>query len=782
MKKLLLLLIFFTLANFSKAFYSHKTISLTDIHRLKLNSAGPMLILTNEYNDQVFVAHTLTSTISIIEGKSDNITNIPIASRALQHLRKESFTYNKNQNKLYLIGYKSLNIIDLISKKSDVIWTDVQFESLTVDDKSGNIFLTSRETGNIGFYNNYTKTFSTVKWLDIEQKIENLNQTPPPAIRKIIALNDIKQTIIAIDGFTSSLTLFYAEDAHIIKTRKIALQNPDGRWHLAGINKNLKKIYLVTESKQRKVLQAGAIDIFDENDEIINLPDGFTEPVGIIYNFIRNETYITYDNNPSLHIVDFNKNDIVEVALPSYGNDGIALDEMSNTLYIASWAFGEIEIIDLQSRRMIKNIRNLGIIPHMFTLAYNKFNKCLYYPIGASAVNGTFGAAVTKLDIKTEITKKIYTGWAPIDIIEIPERNSFFIFNNEDQFVEVKYGGSFKNYTLPFDFPVTICRSPENNIYLSYGPHQSYWPTVYIWGAKNGILTINTKTLEYYDRRIPRQAMQMVLDKEGELYLEQNNWGSEPIFINKILDEIRYNDINKRIILNDSVTRENTRTIMKYDSSKDWIYLINQAENDDLNSKLYIIDAKTDKEIKSIQVEKIPVALEFNNDYIYVANFSSNSVSMINKETFETFNIKVGKQPLRLLKFKDKIFVLNYASKDIMEVNLPQINRSEFGYKIPFEIKPDNFFIWGDEIIITGFDSNEIKVIAFNSQHKTFEEVLTKIYDYGQIDYDSGNASFYLKGVYGDLVQTITKGKVASNGDFWLVDFISGRLFIISKN
>lgn len=782
MKKLFLILMFLISIELLEGAYIHKTISLIDIHRLKYNGVGPILVLTNEFNDQVFVAHTLSSCVSIIEGQTDNVTNIPIESRGLQHLKKEAFVFSRTQNKLYLIGQKSLNIIDLALKKAETIWTDVQYEALTVDDVSGNIFLTSRETGGIGFYDNSNKQFSAIKWLDFSEKLENLNQTPPPSIRKIVALNDYGQNIVAVDGYTSTLTLISGKDGKVIKSRKISLENRDGRWHLAGINVNQKKIFLVTETKQRKVLQAGAIDIFGEKDDVINFPDGFSEPVGVIYNFIRNEIYVSYDNHPTVHIVDFNKKEVVEVALPSYGNDAIALDEMSHTLYVGSWAFGEIEVVSLQERRMVKNIRNLGIIPHMFAMAYNKLNRCLYYLIGATAVNGTFGAAVTKLDLKTGQTKKIYTGWAPIEIIEVPERSAFYVFNNEDQFVEIKYGGSYKNFTLPFDYPVTVCKSPENNIYLSYGPHQSYWPVVYIWGAKNGVLTINTKTMEYYDRRIPRQAMQMVLDNEGELYLEQNNWGTEPIFINKIIDEVRYNDINNRLILRDSVTRENTRTIMKFDSMGNWIYLINQAENDNTNSKLYIIDAKTDKEVKSIEVEKIPTSLEFNDEYIYVCNFGSNSVSVISKKNFETFHLKAGIKPLRLLNFGGRIFVLNYGSLDIMEVKLPQVNRSEFGFKIPFDIKLDNFFVWGDEIIITGFKSNEIYVIAFNPQSKSFEEVFRKIYNYGQIDYESGNAAFYLKGVFGDLVQAITKGKVASNGEFWLIDFISGRLYIIAKS
>ena len=101
------------------------------------------------------------------------------------------------------------------------------------------------------------------------------------------------------------------------------------------------------------------------------------------------------------------------------------------------------------------------------------------------------------VDPETEKVKKTYTGWAPIDLIELKERDSFLVFNSEDQFAEVRADGSFEMHTLPYDYPVRAIYSPENDVYLSYGPHQSYWPTVYIWDAKNGILTIDKIDLSF---------------------------------------------------------------------------------------------------------------------------------------------------------------------------------------------------------------------------------------------------------------------------------------------
>ena len=90
--------------------------------------------------------------------------------------------------------------------------------------------------------------------------------------------------------------------------------------------------------------------------------------------------------------------------------------------------------------------------------------------------------------------------------------------------------GKFTLATLPILYPHQAVTTPAGNIYLSYGPHQSYWPVVYIWAARNGILGINGKDLSFYDRRIPRLAQALALAPSGTLYALQNNWGAAKQF------------------------------------------------------------------------------------------------------------------------------------------------------------------------------------------------------------------------------------------------------------
>jgi len=785
MKKLsftCLILILVLFSSSLNAQYRVKTIDFLGNLKLKYNAAGPVLLAVDEVKNKIIVANTLSSSVSIIDGKTNRVDNIPVGGRTLQHLKSAAITINSRTGHAYIIGTKNFFDVDPKTKTAKTFKTDKQFECITVDEKSGNVFMTGRESSKIGFYNTKEQKYDTLPWLFHEESLINLNQTPPPAIRKIIALNDKNQTIAAIDGFTSTLYFYEGATGKLSKFRKIPLGNNDGRWHLAGYDSQTGHLIIATEGKNRAITDIARIDVIADKDTVIKLPDGFTEPVGIVYNSKLKEAYIPYDNHAFVHLIDFKDNGkITSIPIPTFGNDGSAIDIKNDILYLASWAHGEVEVIDLKTRKFAKRITNLGIIPHMFAFVFNPVNNSLYYPLGASAVNGAFGASVTKLDPVTDTSIAIKTGWAPIDLIEVPSRKTVFVFNNEDQFSEVKYGGTGKAYQLPVRFPVTSAISPNGNVYLSYGPHQSYWPTVYIWGAKNGILNINKDDLSFYDRRIPRQAMYLASDKNGTLYLQQNNWGAEPIIINKIEDEIRYNEIGRRITIDDTVQSETNQRAMKYDTLDHLLYLLKIAERVDEPSRVHIINPDSNKAIKSIRVENNATALEYDAKYIYSANFGSNSVSIIDKKTDHVYNIKAGKSPLRLTKCNGKVYVLNYNSNDIMEVRIPEVNKTNLTLKIPLDAKPDNVFAWNNRLIITFFDENTLYITEVNLEMKEFTVIQKHTYPYGQTDLESGNAAFYIKGCYGDIVPSLTKGIVDSAGNLWITDFLAGKVHTLEK-
>jgi len=409
-----------------------RTIDFLASAGLSVNAAGPVMVMMDADRGRLIAANTLSSSLTVIDCIDRGVRNIPLSGRAYQHLKAESMAIRRSTGQICLIGIGCFYIIDPESGTAATVETDVQLESITVDEATGNVFLAGRESPSLYFYNLEKKKLLKLDWLKTSEALINLNATPPPPLRKVI-FDARLDKIVAVDGYTSTLWLFDSVTGRSDGHRPLPLTN-GGRWHLGGYDETGHRLYIVVETDKREVIEAAMIDVTGSDDLVTTLP-GYREGVGIIYNPARDEVYIPYDNAASVHVVDFSDGgELYEILLPAYGNDASAFDTEDDLLFIASWAHGEIDVIDLESRKLIKRYPNLGIIPHMFTMAYDQKNGLLYFPKGASAVNGTFGSAVSVFDPFRGEISKIRTGWAPVDLVENPASGDFIIFNNEDQF------------------------------------------------------------------------------------------------------------------------------------------------------------------------------------------------------------------------------------------------------------------------------------------------------------------------------------------------------------
>ncbi|MBW2261771.1 MAG: hypothetical protein JRG91_07340 [Deltaproteobacteria bacterium] len=750
------------------------TIDFLEPMGLTVNGAGPVLVMADPIRPRIIAAHTLSSSLSVIDTQTSSVTNIPLSGRAFQHLKSESLVIAHGSGDVYLVGTSCFHIAFPATGASMTVETGAQMESIAVDEATGNVFVAGRESKEMGFYDAARQEYRTIPWLEDVQKLLNVNQTPPPPIRKVVADAGLGK-IIALDGYTSTLHFFDGKSGEHLESRPVPLTS-GGRWHLAGYDHESHALFIVTETKDRRVIEAARLGVTDGKDVVVALPE-LKEGVGMTYNPKRDEVYIPYDNHPTVHVVRFEGGGFLEeIMIPAFGNDASAIDAAGDTLYIGSWAHGEIDVIDLESRTLTRRIENLGIIPHMFTLALDPLTNRLYFPRGASAVNGTFGAALTVVDPATGQVTKIRTGWAPIDLIEMPSRDSFLVFSSEDQFAEVRADGTSALHDLPHDYPVMASPAPDGDVYLSYGPHQSYWPVVYIWGARNGILTIDDD-LGFYDRRIFRQALDMVLDENGALTFTQNNWGGEEQFLGVLADPVREFQASMRLPLTDQVTREITQRVLEYDEKLQRLYLVRAGEKDEDPSILQIIDPSTKQVLQRIELGLAATDLVHDDTSIYVSNFGSNTVSIVDKTSFAVTNVETGDRPLRLGKAAGSVYVINHAGQ-----TLQQVGGSGTTYDLPHHGLPDNLFTWNDTLVVTSHDPETLIIEAFDPGKGSFSRLHEESYPYGDTRFDSINVSFYLTGQFGDAVMSITQGREDTDGRLWVTDFLSGRLVILEPH
>ncbi len=741
---------------------------------LKVNAAGPLLVRMDAERNRLVVANTLSSSVTLIDGPGRTVRNIPVGTRVPQHLKSEALAIDPRSGNIYVIGRRTLEVVFPATGRSRSFPTRAQFEMVAVDEANGNAFLVGRESGDLAWLDLKKGRIRFIPWSERKEAARNLNQTPPPPPRKIVC-DSAARRVAAIDGYSATLHLFSADDIRPLGKRPLALE-PAGRWHYAGYSPRQQAILLVVETAARKVIQAAKIRIDGTGDVVVPLP-GFSEGVGIGYAEERDEIFIPYDNHASLHVVDFKRHGKVsEILLPAYGNDATALDAAHDILYVGSWAYGEIDQVDLKTRRLRRRFLQPAVLPHMFNMAFHPGDGRLYIPLGATAVNGAFGAAITVFDPATGGLDKIRTGWAPQELLRQPGSDAFLAFNNEDQMARIAPDGSLTTTTLPVPYPHQALATPAGNVLLSYGPHQSYWPVVYIWAARNGILGIGGSDLTFYDRRIPRLAQAMALSPAGALFALQNNWGDEKQFYVTLPDEVRApNQGDMRVELEDTVSRETTQRLLAHDPGRDWLLIGRVGETDGDNGVLQVVDAGTGRTVRRLEVGITPTALAVGPESIYVTNFDSDSTSVIAKGDLSRSDVRCGRQPLKIALSGSDAFVLNHGDN-----SLTRLGARPRTFSIPFPGRPDQLAGCRDRLWITSHTAGELLIILFDPATERFTLRHREPYPFGETGFAGHNSSFFMRGQFGDCVYDLCRIQTGAEDSVWVSDFLAGKIFIFS--
>jgi len=190
-------------------------------------------------------------------------------------------------------------------------------------------------------------------------------------------------------------------------------------------------------------------------------------------------------------------------------------------------------------------------------------------------------------------------------------------------------------------------------------------------------------------------------------------------------------------------------------------------------SVLQVIEPDSNSVLHRVEIGKTASDLAFDSEKIYVANFDSGSLSVIDKSDFSVSEVVAGEQPLKLCACAGKIYVIDHAGNRLIEVG----GKSR---KLPNEGLPDNIFEWNGHLVITSHSSDSLHITSFDPSSGKFEVLHTLEYPYGETSFDSRNVSFYLRGQFGDALFSITRGKTDSSGRLWISDFLSGKVFILS--
>ncbi len=202
-----------------------------EILNLDVNGAGPLLLCVDPPRNRIVLANTLTSSVSIIDGGTHAVRNLPIGNRVPQWLKSEALAVNPRDGAVHVIGERSLHVLLPGRASAVTLKTGEQYESLAVDASSGRALLASRASEDLLLADPADGTLRRIHWASGVEPFGNLNMTPPPPIRKVAA--DPLGRFVAVDGAAAVMYLVDPQSGQLGPRRDLPL-TAGGRWHPAG--------------------------------------------------------------------------------------------------------------------------------------------------------------------------------------------------------------------------------------------------------------------------------------------------------------------------------------------------------------------------------------------------------------------------------------------------------------------------------------------------------------------------------------------------------------------
>ena len=97
--------------------------------------------------------------------------------------------------------------------------------------------------------------------------------------------------------------------------------------------------------------------------------------------------------------------------------------------------------------------------------------------------------------------------------------------------------------------------------------------------------------------------------------------------------------------------------------------LSERGEKDDMPGILQVIDLRTNKILKKFTTGLTPIDLIFDDNYIYVSNFDSDTITMIDKFSFKKKEIATFSSPT-ILEFHNKeIYLICHLKNKITRLS-----------------------------------------------------------------------------------------------------------------
>lgn len=742
---------------------------------LDANALGPQVIMFDATHQRLVAACVNSSSLSLIETGTHRITNIPLPVRMPRRLHFQSVVIDSTTGQIFLAAEKKLVTVDPDSRTSQTVDLPGDFTSLAVDSQTGRVFLVGHDSGDVLVVDPKTQKVKTVNWTRPLAPPVWRVATPPPPIRKILIDAKLREAYL-IDGATRRLVVVDLDNLTICRQREIRVEDGCPRWHLAGADWENHWIYLALEAENRAARQVVRLNVLQNTDEIIDLPQMSREPQGVCASIKRQEVYIPLDNHPYLLVAHFKSSTADSIDVPRFGMDAAVVDDLRDQLWVTNWAQGTLYRIDLKTQKLNYIVPHFPVFPHMNHLAFDTVAGDLFVPTGAAAVNGTFGASLTVFNTFRNEFKHLPLGWGPVSLARQPQSDAVYVFGSDQEFAQIQPDGKPTFYKLPQSYAVQAVNSPDGkDVFVAYGPHSSSWPEPYIASTRHGIFRLGQNPIEITDLRTDRLAQKITFDRQGKLWALQNTWGFENPFVMIFAPDQPW----QRLFLPDKMENEANFRLLVSDPERDQMYLVRVGDQAQQPGVLYIACTHPPEILATIALGLTPtdLCIQPASNQILISNFDSDSVTVIHRNDFSVSHRVTGSRPLSVgaNPRTGETFAVNHLSRTISVWGATDRTIQLPGDAFPNNLRVD---VPNNRLLVTAHAPDHFVLFEIIPGTGKVKTIFKSKFPYGEITFDQANSAFGERAQWADAIFRLTDFLKDARGRWWISDYLSGKVWI----
>lgn len=360
--------------------------------------AGPADLLYDSQNGNIYVANSLSSSVSVINTTTNTVVNtIPV------RVNPVSITLDTDNGEIYVADQSSgdISVINTTTSSFEgIVHIGGSPDSITYNPDNGELYVAenlslSTDSGPVGIVEEINAD-------DIAHPGGHIGISAPQIDSNIslyieseitvggnpvaIAYNPSNDEIYVADSQSGIVSVINTTTG-VVEANVVVGFGPSALVY----NPNNTELYVVNTNSSN-------VAVIAENNTVVTTIDVGMQPAGIAYNHENGEIYVTNAGSDTVSVINASTNTVIGTILVGDRPTAIEYDPVNNEIYVADSGSNIVTVINATTNQVIQNI-SVGDNPTAITIDTNNGNIFV-----AAESNGTQTTAASS----SEATSGVY--------------------------------------------------------------------------------------------------------------------------------------------------------------------------------------------------------------------------------------------------------------------------------------------------------------------------------------------------------------------------------------